>query len=349
MIAGLTYCAVIETCSEIFDLRRAQEWTAALSHWCESQPDMIPYRGQCLVRRAEIMQLHGAWLDAMREVERARETLAQRGERAVGAALYQRAELHRLCGEFDKAEEGYREASEWGRKAHPGLALLRLAQGQIDAAKAAICRVMDEAKDERSRARMLGAHVEIMLAAGDVATAHAAAGELSQIATALHSPYLRAIAAQSEGAVLLAEGHAREALPLLRDALAVWRELDAPYEVARAGVFIGLACRALGDEDTAELELNAAHRAFETLGAAPDQIRVGELRKKPAARAAGGLTAREVEVLRLVAAGKTNRAIANNLGISEKTIARHVSNIFTKLGLSTRAAATAYAYKHDLA
>jgi DNA-binding NarL/FixJ family response regulator len=350
IIAGLTYCAVIETCSEIFDLRRAQEWTAALSHWCESQPDMIPYRGQCLVRRAEIMQLHGAWLDAMREVERARETLAQRGERAVGAALYQRAELHRLRGEFDTAEEGYREASQWGRKAHPGLALLRLAQGQIDAAKAAICRVVDEAKDERSRARMLGAHVEIMLAAGDVPAAHAAAGELSQIATALQSPYLRAIAAQAEGAVLLAEGHAREALPVLREALTVWRELDAPYDVARAGVLIGLACRALGDEDTADLELSAAQRAFETLGAAPDRTRVGELRKKPAAALpAHGLTAREVEVLRLVAAGKTNRAIADELGISEKTIARHVSNIFTKLGLSTRAGATAYAYKHDLA
>lgn len=348
MIAGLTYCAVIETCGEIFDLRRAQEWTAALSHWCESQPDMIPYRGQCLVRRAEIMQLHGAWLDAMREVERARATLAQRGERAVGAALYRQAELHRLRGEFAKAEEGYREASQWGRKPHPGLARLRLAQGQIDAAKAAICRVLDEAKDERSRATMLSTYIDIMLAAGDVPAARAATGELSQIAEALDSPFLRATAAHAEGAVLLDEGSAREALSALRYASTAWREFDAPYDVARAGVLLGLACRALGDEDAAELELNAAQRAFETLGAAPDLARVAELRKKPGSGAAGGLTGREIQVLRLVAAGKTNRAIADELGISEKTIARHVSNIFTKLGLSTRAAATAYAYTHDL-
>jgi DNA-binding CsgD family transcriptional regulator len=349
LIAGLTYCAVIETCSEIFDLRRAQEWTAALSHWCESQPDMIPFRGQCLVRRAEIMQLHGSWLDAMREVERARETLAQRGERAVGAALYQRAELHRLRGEFAKAEDGYREASQWGRKPHPGLARLRLAQGQIDAAKAAICRVVDEARDERSRASVLGAYVEIMLAAGDVHAARTAVGDLSKIAADLHSPFLRAVAAHADGAVLLAEGHVREALSALREAWAAWREFDAPYDVARAGVLIGLACRALGDEDSAELELSGAQRAFDTLGATPDHSRVAELRKKAATTPAGGLTGREVEVLRLVAAGKTNRAIADQLGISEKTVARHVSNIFTKLGLSTRAAATAYAYQHDLA
>jgi DNA-binding CsgD family transcriptional regulator len=229
------------------------------------------------------------------------------------------------------------------------LARLRLAQGQIDAAKAAICRVVDEAMDERSQASVLGAYVEIMLAAGDVHAARTAVGDLSKIAADLHSPFLRAVAAHADGAVLLAEGHVREALSALREAWTAWREFDAPYDVARAGVLIGLACRALGDEDSAELELSGAQRAFDTLGATPDHSRVEELRRKAATTPAGGLTGREVEVLRLVAAGKTNRAIADQLGISEKTVARHVSNIFTKLGLSTRAAATAYAYQHDLA
>ncbi len=346
--SGLIYCAVIETCSEIFDLRRAQEWTGALSHWCESHPDMVPYRGQCLVRRAEIMQLRGAWPDAMSEAQRACETLAQRGERAVGAALYQLGELHRLRGEFDKAEDAYRRASEFGRKPQPGMARLRLAQGQVDAAKSTIRRVVDEATDA-SRPRMLGAFVDIMLETGDVAAAQSAAAELSRIADALQSPYLRAVAAHAQGAVMLAEGSAREALSALRRAFTAWGELAAPYDAARTAVCIGLACRALGDEDTADMELRAAQRAFEALGATPDVERASRLREQPSVKAAGGLTGREVEVLRLVAAGKTNRAIADELGISEKTIARHVSNIFMKLGLSTRAAATAYAFKHDLA
>lgn len=349
MIAGLVYCAVIEACSEIFDLRRAQEWTAALSHWCESQPDLIPYRGQCLVRRAEIMQLHGAWADAMREVERARDILAQRRERAVALALYQMAELYRLRGEFVKAEETYRQASQWSRKPHPGLARLRLAQGQLDAAKTAICRLLDEVPgDARYRSMLLSTYVEIMLAAGDVPSARAAADELSAVAAALASDYLGAVAAQAMGAVLLGEGRARETLLLSRKAWGAWGDLDAPYEAARTGVLIGLACRALGDEDGAEIELEASERTFRSLGAAPDLARVMQLRQRPETATGSRLTARQIEVLRLVAAGKSNRAIADALGISEKTTARHVSNIFMKLGLSSRAAATAYAYRHNL-
>jgi len=344
------YCSVIDACAEIFDLRRAHEWTEALSRWCERQADEYPYRGVCLIHRAEILKIHGLWSDAMGEAERAREQLVVPPPKpAAGGAYYQCGELHRLRGEFEKAEASYRQASEFGRRPQPGLALLRLAQGDTDAALASMRRVVDEARDPSMRARVLGAYVEILLAAGDTDTARAAANELREIAGTIGAPFLLAMSLHCTGAVLVAAGDADGALSTVREALDLWREIEAPYEEARSRELMAIASRLVGDDDTAHLELDAARRVFQRLGAVTDAARVAALVRRGAPAEAGRqLTSRELEVLGLVATGKTNRAIADALRLSEKTVARHISNIFTKLGLSTRAAATAYAYRNRL-
>jgi DNA-binding NarL/FixJ family response regulator len=347
MLAGIAYCQVIELCQAVFDLRRAREWTEALTRWCDSQPDMVPFRGNCLVHRCQIFQLHGAWTDALESARRACEWLAGPPTwDALGSAHYQLAEIQRLRGEFEAAEASYRRASLAGRDPEPGMSLLRLAQGRVDLALPSIRRALDEAQDPIARSRLLPACVEVLLGAEDVGSARAAADELAGIAAQLDAVYVNALAAEASGAVLLVEGDPRAALTTLRRAHRSWRDLDAPHQAARVRLLIAVACRELGDGASAELEFEAARTALEKLGAGPDLERLAHLAGSPRP---GGLSRREREVLTLVAAGKTNRAIATELFISEKTVARHVSNIFTKVGLSSRAEATAYAYKHGLA
>ncbi len=350
VVIGIVYCNTLLFCARMFDLQRAREWTAALSRWCDERPEMLAHTGVCLVHRAELMELRGAWDDALTEARRA-EGRAGSGvlnHASAGQAVYRQGEVHRQRGAYDAAELAYREAAARGCEPQPGLALLRLAQGNLDAAGAAIRRVAAETTAPLERARLLPALVEILLAAGDVDAARAASSELAAVAKVRQSHMLAAMAAQAEGSVALAEGNPRGALPALRGSWQLWEELDVPYESARVRVLLALACRALGDEDTALLELGIAQRAFAELGAAPDVERVRSFATAVVATARGGLTGRELQVLRLLARGLTNKAIGEQLVISERTVDRHVSNIFSKAGVASRAAATAFAYENQL-
>ncbi|HEY7691310.1 MAG TPA: LuxR C-terminal-related transcriptional regulator [Gaiellaceae bacterium] len=342
-VVGIVYCGVIMACQEAFEVGRAREWTLALSEWADRQPELVAFTGRCRVHRAEILQLNGAWPDALEEAHRACVRLVETNNPAAGVAYYRHAELLRLRGDFAAAEEAYREASRFGWEPQPGLAQLRLAQGKCDAALAAIRRASAEIAEPLKRAALLPAHVEIALDAGELDEARTVCRELEELAGRYESAMLSGIVAHARGAVALAGGEPQAALLALREAQQIWLDLDAPYEVARSRALAAQGCAALGDTEAAALELEAACAVFRQLGAAPDLARI---EARPGER--HGLSSRELEVLRLVAAGKSNREIAAELVISEHTVARHVQNIYAKLRLSSRAAATAFAFEHDL-
>ncbi|WP_116710361.1 LuxR family transcriptional regulator [Actinomycetospora cinnamomea] len=348
LAAGLVYCAVIITCQRAFDLQRAQRWTTALSAWCAEQQGIKPYRGQCLVHRSQLLQLRGEWAEAMAEIRAACTHLADLpGDAAQGMAFYQLAELQRVRGAFGEAEDAYREAHRWAHPVQPGMALLRLAQGRVGDAMAALRRALEDDLVPAERVRVLAAFVEVAVAAGEPAEARRAVADLDGLAARFASPHLEAIHDHARGQMLLADGDAAGALRPLGSARRTWQQLDAPDEAARSAAHLGAAYRSLGDHDSAVLEWDTARRRFTEVGAVTDLARLDELCGTPG-RHPGGLTAREVEVLVHVAAGRTNRQVAAALVVSEHTVRRHVHNIFAKLGVASRAEATAWAYQEGV-
>jgi DNA-binding CsgD family transcriptional regulator len=347
--SGIAYCAVVLECMQLFDLARAAEWTASLDRWCSDQPDLVPYRGQCLVHQSQLQQAAGDWETAAATVGAARERLTDPPHPALGLACYQQGDLHRHVGDLDAAAEAYAMAARAGRQPLPGLALLELARGDAEAAVAGIDRALGETTPPLQRPPLLSAAVEIHRAAGDLVAARSAADELNRIAEDSTSDVLKAMAAQADGAVLLAEGSTSAALGRLRLAGATWTHLSMPYDAARVSVLLGLGCMALGDSSSASIEFDRARETFTSLGARPDLDRLAALSGEalpPHGRAS--LSERELEVLALVAAGKTNREVAEALIISPHTVGRHLENIYAKFGVGGRAAATAYAYEHHL-
>ena len=354
--AGIVYCAVILECMQLFDVLRASEWTDALSAWCDAHPDLVPYRGQCLVHRSQLQQAAGEWPEAVMTAVAACQRLTDPPHPALGTAQYQAAELHRLLGAFDEAETAYRQASRSGRDPMPGLALLKLARDDAGTAATMIRRALHEARPPFERPALLSAAVEILVVVGDVSGARSAAGELATIAAASSSEMLQAMAAQAIGTILVAEGDPRSGLADLRAAAMTWQSLHMPYEAAQAAVVLALACSALGDHTSAGMEIDNASDIFTALGAVPDLDRLATLTaglvddavRPTETEGRAVLSQRERQVLALVVSGKTNREIAADLSISPHTVGRHVDNIFTKLGVTNRAAATAYAFQHDL-
>ncbi|ALV42712.1 helix-turn-helix transcriptional regulator [Pseudarthrobacter sulfonivorans] len=352
--SGIIYCAVIGNCHLVFDLERALEWTAALDRWCSARPDMVSFSGQCQSHRAELFRLHGAWAEALMAAAAAQGLSVKGDPQALYGGYYQQGEVERLSGKLDDAEASYRQAARSGYEPQPGLALLWLARGNAQQAQAMIRRAA-AAADVATRRNMLPALVEIELAASDLEAARQGSQELEALASEFSMPMIRAVAGQADGAVRLADGDPSAALKPLREAWRLWQELGVPYEAARCQALSGSACRALGDEASALMYLEAAHAALLDLGAAPaatwaaSLLHKGMLDSRATPGTVGLLTRRELEVLHMVATGKGNRAIAGELYLSEKTVARHVSNIFLKLGLSSRSAATSYAYEHGLA
>ena len=347
ILSGVIYCSCVEACQQVSDFGRMGEWTHALTIWCDSQPGLVAFTGQCAVHRGQLMRLHGAFHDAISELEHAAARYAAAGGNpAVGQAHYERGEALRITGENDAAEAAYTEAATYGHPAQPGRALLWLARGRSDAASAAIHRVVAEVQDPVHRSQLLPTAVDVLVAVGELEEAASLADQLGGFGSAFGCSALQAAGEYARASVALARADAEDALAAARGAADAWARLSAPYEVARCRVLIGRALRLIGDAESAVAELAEARRAFARLGAAPAEHEVAVLLGD--ARVPGGLSPRELEVLRLVAAGKSNPEIAAALVLSGKTVSRHLSNIFAKLDVGSRTAAAAFAFEHHL-
>lgn len=341
--AGDIYCNLMSSAVDMVDVQRATAWTEATSTWLAGQSAAVLFTGICRLHRSQVLQLRGSWPEAFAEAEQASTDLEQIAPRTAGEAYYQLGEIHRLRGMAAAAEQAYSAAHRLGREPQPGIALLHLSRGHVGTAAASIRAALVAESHRLARARLCLAQVEIALTAGDDATARKAAEELAETAAHYGSSGLEVMARHAYGAVMLASGHPEEALPVLRESCHRWHDFDAPLESARVRLLLAEAYRALGDEDAAAREEAAAAAVYDSLGA------VRPVTENGAAALPRGLTAREAEVLALVAAGKSNREVAADLVISEKTVARHLANIFTKLDVSSRTAATAFAFENGLA
>jgi len=346
VVSGIVYCEIVASCCRVLEMVRAREWTAILTDWCRRNPQAKAFNGVCQVHRAEVLQLEGNWAEAFAEAERAGHGLIGTTEQtAMANAAYRRGEILRLRGEFEKSDAEYRLAGEHGIDPQPGLALLRLAQGRHDEATGAIRRALETAPDMPRKTALLPAGIEIFIACGDLDRAERLCSEMSDIAELFGTEILARVVDQGRGSLALARGNFGDAVATLARARRYWSEFGAPYLVARLRVDIARGCAALGDSESAERELDAAEKIFQDLGAAPDLARIHEIRAGSKAAGVDNLTARERQVLSLVADGSTNREIAEELRLSPKTVNRHVENIFGKLGVSSRAAAVAKAVK----
>jgi ATP/maltotriose-dependent transcriptional regulator MalT len=346
VFAGNIYCQLMSVCHELGDLRRAEQWTDVTARWCEGFESAVMFLGVCRLHRAQLLQIRGEWSRAEEELRRVCEDLAAMNMVAVGLALYELAEVRRLRGDLTGADEAYAEAHRHGRDPQPGLALLWLAQGRPHQALEVLLAAESNTGDRLARARLSAALVEVALAAGDLDTARRATEDLEATAATYGSSGLAAAAVHCRGLVRLAGGDAAGALDALQVALRRWQELDAPYRAACARLQLAGAHEALGNRHAAAIEREAAGAAFDRLGVTNPPPPFG---RDPGARLPAGITSREAEVLRLVARGMSNREVAEELVLSEKTVARHLANLYVKLGVSSRTAAAAFAYAHGLA
>lgn len=336
--AGAMYCLTISTCTELADLERARRWTVATERWCEQFSDAVMYLGICRVHRAHLLEREGAWDRAEQEAQRVCEELADVNASVVAEGFYQVGEVRRLRGELDAAEQSYRRARALGRIPQPGEALLRLARGQHEEAWQVIEQAFGECRDDPfTRARLLLAEAEIGHATRRATDVARSASSLDAIAERYGSEGLCTWAAHARGLSLLTAGDAGQAVEALTDARRRYDAMHARYDAARLRLLQAECERMLGHDDRASAEERAGRAALDALGAAPTS-------PPP-----GGLTPRELEVLAHVAAGASNRRIGEALSITEKTVGRHLSNIYLKLDVGSRTEAAAWAHQHQVA